>query len=274
MKRIAGLVILFLSFTYLAHAQEDSVEVNTDSIRPGHDGDTLFKQDENLFSDEEDEEEDDHKVFYAPPDSTAVTARGFDSERIQELKDDPTFQYQEPATVGESLWDRLMAFLAEFLSSLFQNAVGTNWGRVITFLVGFGVVIVIILTILRINAFRIFYAGEGASTIRYGALDENIHEMDFEKLIRDAAARNDHRAGVRLIFLYALKILSDKGLVHWEQGKTNHDYLTELKNAELHDGFTELNYYFEYAWYGNFNINATMFSTVQKTFSTWRSKLA
>lgn len=265
MKRIAGLVILFLSFTSLAHAQEDSVETNTDSVQSS--------ENESIFSDEEDEE-DDHTVYHALPDSAAVTARSFDSERIQELKDDPTFQYQEPATVGESLWDRLMAFLGELFSSVFRNAVGTNWGRVITFLVGFGLVIVIILTILRINAFRIFYAGEGATTIRYGALDENIHEMDFEKLIREAAARNDHRVGVRLIFLYALKILSDKGFVHWEQGKTNHDYLSELKNAELHDGFNELNYYFEYAWYGNFNINATTFSTVQKTFSNWRSKLA
>ncbi len=272
MKRIAGLVILFLSFTSLAHAQEDSVDVTTDSTNSGG-GDSVFQHDQNIFSNEEDDEDND-KVFNAPPDSTAITARSFDAERIEELKNDPAFQYQKPATVGESLWDRLMSYLAEFFSSLFRNAVGTNWGRVITFLVGFGVVIVIILTILRINAFRIFYSGEGASIIRYGALDENIHEMDFEKLIREAAARNDHRAGVRLIFLYALKILSDKGFVHWEQGKTNHDYLAELKNADLHDGFHELNYYFEYAWYGNFNINATMFSTVQKTFSTWRSKLA
>jgi hypothetical protein len=265
-KQIAGLVILFWSFTFSVYAQQDSVAAKADN-------DTLSQHDEDLSSGEEDEEHG-VKLFNAPLDSAAVTARSFDDGRIQELKDDPALQYKDPGTVGESLWDRVISFLKQLFASIFRNAVSTNWGRAITLLVGFGLVIVIILTILRVNAFRIFYSGEGASTIRYGALDENIHEMDFEKLIREAAARNDHRVAVRLIFLYALKILSDKGLVHWEQGKTNHDYLTELKDAELHEGFHALNYYFEYAWYGNFNINAAMFSTVEKTFSNWKSKLA
>jgi len=271
-KRIAGLVIIMLSFAVVAHAQEDSVKAQTESA--ADDNDSFSESD----ADEEDEAEEDEgvprKIYHAPTDSTPITARDFDSERIQKLKNDPAFQYQEPGTVGESLWDRFLQYLGEFFSSLLRNAVGTNWGRVITFIIGFALIIVIILTILRINAFRIFYADKNASSIRYGTFDENIHEMDFDALIRDAVAKNDHRLGVRLIFLYALKILADQGLVHWEQGKTNHDYLAELENADLHEGFHELNYYFEYAWYGNFNINAAMFSTVQATFSHWRSKIA
>jgi len=104
-------------------------------------------------------------------------------------------------------------------------------------------------------------------------LDENIHEMDFDKLIEDALMKKDYRGGVRLVFLYSLKMLSDKNLIHWDQGKTNHDYLDELKQDELRGGFNDLNLYFEYAWYGNFTINAETFAHVQQIFSVWKANL-
>jgi hypothetical protein len=131
---------------------------------------------------------------------------------------------------------------------------------------GIVVVVVLVMMLLKVNAFKVFYSGEGTSTLRYNTLDENIHEMDFDKLIEEAMSKKDYRLGIRLVFLYALKMLSDKNHIHWDQGKTNHDYLDELKLAELKEGFSDLNYYFEYAWYGNFNINAEMFHHVQDIF--------
>ena len=118
-----------------------------------------------------------------------------------------------------------------------------------------------------------FYSGEGSGTFRHNVLDENIHEMDFEKLIEEAAAKKDYRGGVRLLFLYALKMLSDKNHIHWDQGKTNHDYIDELKQDELKPGFSDLNYYFEYAWYGNFKVNAETFDHVRDIFKTWKTSI-
>ena len=120
------------------------------------------------------------------------------------------------------------------------------------YIVGIVLLTVLIMMLLKVNAFKVFYSGQGANTFTYSALDENIHEMDFEKLIQEATGKNDYRLGVRLVFLYALKMLSDKNLIHWDQGKTNHDYLDELSATEIKTGFNELNSYFEYAWYGNF----------------------
>jgi hypothetical protein len=94
-------------------------------------------------------------------------------------------------------------------------------------------------------------------------IEKNLIHVDFEKLIEEAIAKSDYRAGVRLVFLYALKMLSDKNHIHWNQGKTNHDYLDELKLAELKSGFSDLNYYFEYAWYGNFKINAEIMAAAK-----------
>jgi len=209
----------------------------------------------------------------ALPDSSEVTIRSADRGTLQRLKSDQALQYKEPPTIAESLWDRFILWLRQLISSMFESAVTTNWGRVLTYVVGIILLVVLIMAILRVNAFRIFSTGDGAGTFRYNALDDNIHEMDFDKLIDEAMSKKDYRLGVRLVFLYALKMLSDKDHIHWDQGKTNHDYMEELKMAELKPGFNDLNYYFEYAWYGNFQINAEMFNHVQDIFKTWRSNI-
>lgn len=102
---------------------------------------------------------------------------------------------------------------------------------------------------------------------------ENIHEMDFEKLIQEATARQDFRQGTRLILLYALRLLSDQHLIQWEAGKTNHDYVNEIEAQELKTGLNEISFYFDYAWYGNFTVSPEAFEKVQATFDAWRQKL-
>jgi hypothetical protein len=206
-------------------------------------------------------------------DSFPVKLRSFDSQSLEELKADPDLSYRETPTVAESLWDRLLALLGDFIDSLFRNAMSTDWGRVFSFAIGLVVIVALIMMLLRVNAFKIFYKGEGESVVPYNVLDENIHEMNFDSLIAEAVAKNDFRTGIRLLFLKGLKILADKNFVQWEHGKTNHDYLAELKKDELKKGFNELNYYFEYAWYGNFSVNYETFKKVQQIFTDWSGRI-
>jgi len=236
-----------------------------------------FSQESDSSRDQSDvvemQDEYDAKDSYAFPDSSEIITRSADTEELQRLKSDPALQYKEPPTIAESLWDRFILWLRQLISSIFESAVTTDWGRVLVYVVGLILLVVLIMAILRVNAFKIFSSGDGVSTYRYNALDDNIHDMDFDKLIDDAMSKKDYRLGVRLVFLYALKMLSDKDHIHWDHGKTNHDYMEELKMAELKPGFNDLNYYFEYAWYGNFNINAEMFNHVQDIFKTWRANI-
>jgi hypothetical protein len=210
---------------------------------------------------------------WAPNDSAQIETRNFNGATLERLKADEALQYKEPPTIAESLWDRALILIQQFIDSLFRNAVSTDWGRVFSYVFGIVLIIVLVMMILKVNAFKLFYSGQGASTIPYRGLDENIHEMDFDKLIQQAISDRDYRRGVRLLFLNALKMLADKNFIHWEQGKTNHDYMSELGAADLKEGFNELNYYFEYAWYGNFGISHDMFLKVQRAFTNWRQKL-
>jgi len=220
-------------------------------------------------------EEADHeeKDSRALPDTAAITSREADAITLEKLKSDPALSYKQPPTIAESLWKRLMLLLGQLINSIFEGAVTTNWGRVFSYVIGIGVIVILIMMLLKVNAFKVFYSGEGSGTFQHNVLDENIHEMDFERLIDEAVAKKDYRSGIRLLFLHALKMLSDKNHIHWDQGKTNHDYIDELKLAELKPGFSDLNYYFEYAWYGNFNVNADTFDHVRNIFKTWKTNI-
>ncbi len=254
MKRIFILLLLQCIGTVVFCQQEDSLV-------------------ESAVSGDAEEVLEEDKDSYALPDTSTIFLRNFDTETVEELKEDSELQYKETPTVAESIWDRFLLWLNQLVQAIFESAVTTDWGRVLMYFVGIIILVVLIMMLLKVNAFKVFYSGQGANTFNYSALDENIHEMDFEKLIQEATRQNDYRLGVRLLFLYALKMLSDKNLIHWNQGKTNHDYIDELKTKDVKAGFNELNFYFEYAWYGNFNINQETFYRVQVIFDEWKGKL-
>lgn len=201
-------------------------------------------------------------------DTLTVERRGFDKASVESFKNDPDFQYKQPPTIAESLWDRFLSWLNELIRSFFNGAFTTDWGRMISYVLGIAVLVIVIMAILKVDAFKVFYRAQGASPIRHEVLDENIHEIDFDKEIQHAMDQQDYRRGIRLLFLFALKILSDQHLITWEQGKTNHDYVNEVQEEAMRNWLRQLSYYFDYAWYGNFVVSREMFERVNSVFSS------
>ena len=205
------------------------------------------------------------------PDSSSVQIRPLDKEKVEQLKADPELDYGS-GIAAVSLWDRFLRWLNNLISQLITAAGSTNWfGFLIIILVVLGLVYVI-LRLLRIDALSMFYPGRKEKLL-FGKLDEDIHTMDFDALINGALQRKEYRLAIRLLFLQALKLLADRHHIHWRPGKTNHDYLDELQAGELKTGFNELNYYFEYAWYGNFSINEELYRKVDSLYHQWKTSV-
>ena len=213
------------------------------------------------------------KDFVGINDTLKVRSRSFSPVDIDKLKSDPDLNYEQPPTIAESLWDRFKQWAAWFFENLFDSVVTTDLGRLFMYTLAGAALIVVVMMLLKVNAFRVFYSGADAPKLTYQVFHENIHEMDFEKLIQDASEKNEFRLATRLIFLYALKILSDKHLIEFNPGKTNHDFVEELNAADLKTGLNELSFYFEYAWYGNFLISDEQFGKIKKTFVEWRNQI-
>lgn len=209
---------------------------------------------------------------YAGVDSTSVDKRKFSDSKLEELKNDSDLNYKEPPSVAESLWTRLWMWLLYIIDLLIRGATTTQIGRLLMYAIGLALLIAIVMMLLKVDAVRVFFSGADRA-VSYQVLHENIHEMDFEKLIREAIEKNEFRQGTRLVFLYALKILSDKHHIQWVPGKTNHEYVEELAKSDLKTGFNELSFYFDYAWYGNFQVTPDLFQKVESTFQELKSKV-
>lgn len=245
-----------LLFTVLrATAQEEMDSIEQDSVETSAE-----------FSN------DDNGQVNAGPDTTLVDKKIFSEEKLRELKNNPDLDYEQLPTVAETLWDRILKWLAQFFDSFFDAAYDTNWGRVLLYTGLVALIIFLVMMLLRVNAFRMFF-GRGGSPAKFEAIEENIHEMDFEKLIQEAIDQQNFRKAIRLLFLYSLKLLSDRQLILWELGKTNHEYVGELERTDLKSGLNELSFYFDYAWYGNFQVNRETFNKVQSMFHDFKSKL-
>ena len=216
---------------------------------------------------------EDKKEFAGEIDTTHIELRKFSKAEVDKLKADPDLIYTQPPTVAESLWDRLKRWINWLLSTLFEKATTTDLGIFIMYLLAAGAVIAVIMLLLKVNAFRVFYSGSDQGKQTYQVFHENIHEMDFETLVREATERKEYRLATRLVFLYALKLLSDKQLIDFKPGKTNHDYVEELQKGDLKTGLNELSFYFDYAWYGNFAVSENQFQKVKQIFTFWKDKM-
>lgn len=204
-------------------------------------------------------------------DSSKIDVRQFDQTEVEKLRADPDMDYgRSPAAVN--LWERFKRWLGMMLSRLLETVVSANWFNMLLVVLAVVAAVYIVMRLLHVDALKIFYSGKNAA-IPYGVLDEDIHTMNFEQLISNALQRKEYRLAIRLHFLQALKLLADKHYIMWQPGKTNHDYLEELESKNLQAGFNELNFYFEYAWYGNFAINETLYRKFDSLFTDWRTKL-
>lgn len=102
---------------------------------------------------------------------------------------------------------------------------------------------------------------------------EDIFGLNYEKEIAKAVAAHDFRLAVRLWYLRTLKDLADSGLIDYRYGRTNSDYVSQLRNTTHHRDFTRLTRAFEYTWYGQFALPAEAFALMQNEFVNFKKAL-
>ncbi len=103
--------------------------------------------------------------------------------------------------------------------------------------------------------------------------NEDIFSRNFEKEIEAAADGGNFRLAVRLHYLHTLKELSDRRLIDYRHGRTNRDYVAQLKDLALYKAFFRLTRNFEYIWYGQFPLSAEAYELLQADFANFKNSL-
>jgi hypothetical protein len=102
---------------------------------------------------------------------------------------------------------------------------------------------------------------------------ENIFEINFPQEITRAVAAKNYNGAIRLYYLQALKLLSNRDLIHYSQDKTNNEYVSQLYSSSYYKDFFRLTRQFEYAWYGQFPVSETMFRVMEDDFKQFTNRI-
>ena len=67
--------------------------------------------------------------------------------------------------------------------------------------------------------------------------------------------------------------MSEKEYISWEIQKTNEDYINELDKEELKSKFTKITRFYDYIWYGDFQIDQANYLKAETYFSKLKNYL-
>ena len=195
-------------------------------------------------------------------DSVPVEARSFSEETIRQFQGDSDFDYGIRRKETLSWWERVKYWLAQQWSKLFQYTYFGTIYNIIFYIFCFSVIVFAILKLTGTSVTQLFRGRNDRGLVRGDGLEDDIHAIDFEREIAQARQDRDYRRGIRLLYIYTLKKLTDRQHIRWRPGKTNHDYQTELRDTPRAAPFEQLSYYYEYAWYGNFPADEALYQRV------------
>ncbi|MEQ9264896.1 MAG: hypothetical protein RLN81_06735 [Balneolaceae bacterium] len=192
---------------------------------------------------------------------------------IEDFANDQDFQYQSVAQNPDSFIDRLVFQLFRLLNFLFGNPIGNFILKAVLVITIASLVLVLINQLSGGNLINVFTKKNPDSSFDLQISEEEIDNLDLQKLLDEALSSSNYAAATRYIYLIALKTLNEQNLITWGIEKTNYDYETELAGHPGSPLFNSLTSYYEFVEYGDFQIDKKGFETVQQLFKELKERL-
>ena len=207
----------------------------------------------------------------AKKDDSNIVPRYPDSKHLEAFRNDRDYQYSDDPQPPENPLERwLKELFSKFLKLFSFKSYESFWQYVIMAVVaGLALFLLYKTKVLE----YIFPSKKQSDATQYVVGQENIHEINFEEAISNALSTGDYRLAIRLQYLKILKLLTTRELIHWKPNLTNQSYVQELQKYPFHADFVELTKYFEFAWYGDFQINESGFKEMKDFSNSFQNKI-
>ena len=122
------------------------------------------------------------------------------------------------------------------------------------------IVLYLLIKFLMDNPVSSVFKTEHKTIEGFSYVEEDIKQVNFDKLIADALNQKNYRLATRYMYLKSLKLLANKNIIEWHFEKTNSDYINEIKDSKLKSIFKRISHIYEYIWYGEFPIDEDTFN--------------
>lgn len=104
-------------------------------------------------------------------------------------------------------------------------------------------------------------------------IEEKMHEIDLDQLLKDALKAENFRIALRINFLIIIKMLSQKNEIIWAKEKTNWEYYDEINNENIKLLFKGIVLSFEPVWYGEHQLSKEQFEQVSPSYENLKKQL-
>ena len=85
-------------------------------------------------------------------------------------------------------------------------------------------------------------------------LDEHTEDSDLQLVLNEALRQEDYSMSIRVVFLLTIQGLGQRELIKLEKGRTAKEYINALSDDRIYKALTDLNYLYNYSWYGGFTV--------------------
>ena len=200
--------------------------------------------------------------------------RSFDQQKISEYNNKKEFHYDRKIVpANPSMMERLQRWFWGKLYDSTDTQGKRNIWRWSIYLICAIVVIYAILRLTNTNISGWVYGASASTGSSFSEMTENIHQINFDKMIEESIRKAQYNQAIRLYYLKGLKMLDDKKYIKVEKDKTNQHYMYELKKQDLKEDFRRTTLLFEYVCYGDFNIDQLNFHETEPDFKGFYEKI-
>ena len=199
--------------------------------------------------------------------------REFDQLSLDEYLLNDDFIYEKDIVAKEGFWDRVKRMFLEYIRKNFKGEISVA-SKIFNYLLAGLAIFIILYYLLSIKNINLFRKKNVVNRKLDHTILNELEEEDLLELLEQAKKDRNLEMIVRLEYLLILKDMTAKEIVEWQSYKTNLDYYFELEDLELKDLFTKVVDWFEYSWYGDFQLDEELMAKAKIDFERMKAKLA
>lgn len=168
------------------------------------------------------------------------------------------FNYATKSGESQNLLARFINWVGKGLYRIFGIELSPQLLQALEYLIYFLLVILALYLIVKVlinENFNSIFNKKAKSFQDINLTEEHIETIDVNNLLRTALENSDYRLAIRYQFLLTLQKLSKNDVIQWHFDKTNSDYLNEIAQPTIQQGFKKVTYLYDHIWYGEQTID-------------------
>jgi len=202
-------------------------------------------------------------------DSTHVNAKSIPVQRMERYLQSSDFNYLEKQPKGNTFWQYLLQKLKNSLGMMLNKRIS----EILFHIVFIGIFILLLVVLFGGDIQSILVRNKSSRLDIPVISDENIDNLNFDKIIKTEIDHGNYNIAVRYLYLKLLQSLTVSNLIIWQKEKTNRDYFRELVNSNYSIDFRTITSAYEYVWYGKFPLDQSRFEGIHQSFNDFFKRL-